>query len=141
MNKKYSKVHFVNQSKREHYDWMGGKPTGELIIGKEVALNDSIIDHTGGVEIKDYVHFGRQVMLLSCEHPPGLFDGMKRRLALKCGKITIEKNAYIGSRAVILEGVNIGESAYIASGAVVVKDVEAKTLVGGVPAKLIRRLK
>ncbi|MBU3202404.1 sugar O-acetyltransferase, partial [Clostridium estertheticum] len=46
----------------------------------------------------------------------------------------------IGARAMILPGVTIGENAVIAGGAVVVKDVEANTIVGGNPAKLIKRL-
>lgn len=54
--------------------------------------------------------------------------------------IRIEEDCWIGARAVIMPGVHIGRGSTVAAGAVVTKDVEAECLVGGVPAKLIRRL-
>jgi len=55
--------------------------------------------------------------------------------------IHIEADCWIGARATILPGVTIGRGATVAAGAVVIKDVEAETLVGGVPARFIRSLK
>lgn len=55
--------------------------------------------------------------------------------------IRIEADCWIGARATILPGVTIGRGATVAAGAVVIKDVEAETLVGGVPARFIRSLK
>lgn len=52
--------------------------------------------------------------------------------------IVIEAHCWIGARATILPGVCIGRGAIVAAGAVVTKDVNAGTLVGGVPAKFIR---
>ncbi|MBV4357845.1 hypothetical protein KTO63_11845 [Parasegetibacter sp. MAH-26] len=59
---------------------------------------------------------------------------------MKKAPITIEDGAWIGSRVTILPGVTIGEKSIIAAGAVVTKDVEPYTLVGGVPAKIIKHL-
>mgnify|MGYP001810278187 CR=1 FL=1 len=53
--------------------------------------------------------------------------------------IIIGNNVWIGLRAIILKGVTIGDGAIIAAGAVVNKDVPEKCLVGGVPAKIIKR--
>lgn len=53
--------------------------------------------------------------------------------------ITIEDHVWIGTRATILKGVTIGEGSVIASGAVVVHDVPPHSLVGGVPAKIIKK--
>ena len=50
----------------------------------------------------------------------------------------IGHNVWIGARAIVRAGVRIGDGAVIAAGAVVVKDVEAYTVVGGVPANFIR---
>ena len=50
----------------------------------------------------------------------------------------IGKNVWIGSHATILPGVTVGDNAIIAAGAVVVKDVPADTIVGGVPAKVLK---
>ncbi len=50
------------------------------------------------------------------------------------------RNVWIGSNATILQGVTIGDGAVVAAGAVVTRDVEPNTVVGGVPARLIRRI-
>ena len=58
-----------------------------------------------------------------------------------CGKnLHIGKNVWIGSRSVILPGVTIGDGAIVAAGAVVTKDVPTNTVVGGVPAKVIKEI-
>jgi len=63
----------------------------------------------------------------------------ERRLAgtHECKPINIGKNVFIGSRVMVLKGVNIGDGAVIAAGAVVVDDIPAKSIAGGVPAKVI----
>ena len=48
---------------------------------------------------------------------------------------------WIGSNATILAGVTIGDGAIVAAGAVVARDVPENTIVGGVPAKIIRHLR
>lgn len=53
--------------------------------------------------------------------------------------IKIGNHVWVGMNAMILKGVSIGDGAVIAAGSVVVKDVPARTLVGGVPAKVIRQ--
>lgn len=52
--------------------------------------------------------------------------------------ITIGNDVWIGGRAIISRGVTIGDGAIIASGSIVTKDVEPYSIVGGVPAKVIR---
>lgn len=54
--------------------------------------------------------------------------------------ITLEKGCWIGANAIILPGVTIGKNAVVAAGAVVTKNVESATVVGGVPAKVVRRV-
>jgi len=55
-------------------------------------------------------------------------------------KISIGDNVWIGSHVTVVDGVKIGDGAIVAAGAVVTKNIEAYTLVAGVPAKLKRRL-
>ncbi len=52
--------------------------------------------------------------------------------------VIVGNDVWIGSNAMIMQGVKIGDGAVIAAGAVVTKDVESYAIVGGVPAKLIR---
>ena len=63
------------------------------------------------------------------------------RHSLLTKPIVIGRNAWIGANATILAGVKVGENAIVAAGAVVSKDVPANTIVGGVPAKVIRMIK
>lgn len=55
------------------------------------------------------------------------------------GNITLGNDVWVGFEAVILSGVTIGDGAIIGARAVVTKDVEPYTIVGGVPARVIRR--
>lgn len=58
--------------------------------------------------------------------------------ALDLADVILGKNVWIGSNATILSGVTIGDNAVVAAGAVVTKDVAPNTVVGGVPAKLMK---
>ena len=60
-------------------------------------------------------------------------------MKLSLGEIRLGDYVWIGARAIILPGVTIGEGAVIAAGAVVTKDVEPWTVVGGNPAKFIKK--
>lgn len=106
-------------------------------IGKNVFINfDCTFLDLGGITIEDGVLIAPKVSLLSEGHP--IFP--EERHSLKVGHIHIKKNAWIGANATILQGVTIGENAIVASGAVVSKDVPDNTIVGGIPAKIIKTI-
>lgn len=106
-------------------------------IGKNVFINfDCTFLALGGITIEDDVLIGPKVSLITENHPlnPKLRNGL-------IGKpIHIKKNAWIGANATILPGVTIGENAVIAAGAVVSKDVPDDVVVGGIPAKIIKKI-
>jgi acetyltransferase-like isoleucine patch superfamily enzyme len=106
-------------------------------IGKNVFINfDCIFLDLGGITIEDGVLLAPKVCLLSEGHPILPDD----RHSLTVRHIHIKKNAWIGANATILQGVTIGENAIVAAGAVVSKDVPDNTLVGGIPAKIIKSI-
>jgi acetyltransferase-like isoleucine patch superfamily enzyme len=108
-----------------------------LKIGSNVFINHacSCLD-MGGITIEDNVLIGPKVNLLTENHP---LDPANRR-SMFCKPILIKRNAWIGAAATILPGVTIGENAVVAAGAVVSKDVADNTVVGGVPAKLLKTI-
>ena len=106
-------------------------------IGKNVFINfDCIFLDLGGITIEDDVQIAPKVSLLSEGHP---LDPAKRQ-TLVPKPVHIKKNAWIGASATILPGVTVGENAVVAAGAVVSKDVPANTVVGGIPAKVIKTI-
>jgi acetyltransferase-like isoleucine patch superfamily enzyme len=106
-------------------------------IGKNVFINHacSFLD-LGGIVIEDDVQIGPRVNLITENHPLDPFA----RKSLDLKSILIKRNAWIGAAATILPGVTIGENAVVAAGAVVSKDVPGNTVVGGIPAKVIRHI-
>ena len=106
-------------------------------IGRNVFINfDCIFLDLGGITIEDNVLIAPKVSLLSEGHPISPTE----RASLVPGHIHIKKNAWIGAGATILPGVTIGENSIVAAGAVVPKDVPANTIVGGLPAKIIKSI-
>ena len=79
---------------------------------------------------------GPGVHLYAADHP---LHPDERKVPASCGKpIWIGKNVWIGGNSTILPGVKIGDESIIAAGSVVKDDVPKRTLVGGVPAKIIK---
>jgi acetyltransferase-like isoleucine patch superfamily enzyme len=108
-----------------------------LSIGKNVFINHacSFLD-MGGITIEDEVLIGPKVNLITENHPVS----PNERRALITKPIIIKRKAWIGAGATILPGVTIGENAIVAAGAVVSKDVPNNTIVGGIPAKIIKKI-
>lgn len=106
-------------------------------IGKNVFINfDCVFLDLGGIIIEDNVLIAPKVSLLSEGHPTSIGD----RHSLIPKPILIKKNAWIGANATILHGVTIGENSVVAAGSIVSKDVPDNSIVGGIPAKLIKNV-
>lgn len=90
------------------------------------------------MRIGDYVMIGPHTLIATVNHP---ISPMGRRKYLSVAKpVTIGNDVWIGGNVTILPGVTIGNNVIVAAGAVVTKDVPDNSLVGGVPAKLIRTI-
>lgn len=107
----------------------------QVKVGKNVFINHNCtMMSAGGIEIGDDVQIGPQVTITTTNHD---FDD---RYTLICKPVRIHNNVWIGAGALILPGVTIGENAVIAGGAVVTRDVEPNVVVGGNPARVLKRL-
>jgi acetyltransferase-like isoleucine patch superfamily enzyme len=93
-----------------------------------------------GVEIEDEVFVGHGVMFINDPYPRATSGGeLQTEADWKVVPTRVRRGASIGSGAVIMCGVTIGERALVGAGAVVTHDVPADSIVAGVPARLHRR--
>ncbi len=114
----------------------------KLIIGKNVGIAaNAFISMRGTVEIGDDTIMGPNVAIHAENH---IFNDLNKPIrqqgATRKG-IKIGKDCWIGSGVIILDGVTIGDGCVIAAGAVVNKDIPKYSIVGGVPAKIIKNRK
>ena len=136
----------------ELFSQLIGKPVGEkfglfppfytdfgknITIGKNVFINsDCKFQDQGGITIDDGALIGHGVVLATLNHD---MDPAKRQ-QLHPAPIYIGKCVWIGANATVTGGVTIGDNSIVAAGAVVTKDVPANVVVGGVPAKFIKKI-
>ncbi|AOR77373.1 hypothetical protein BES08_11900 [Novosphingobium resinovorum] len=107
---------------RYAYIGMGFRSQGPIVVG-DLAMLASGIEIVGADHLYDIVGTPTRLGFPSAARPVTVFG----------------LDAWIGSRVTIMEGVRIGAGAVVGSGSLVTRDVEPYTIVGGVPAKLIRR--
>ncbi len=106
-----------------------------ITIGKDVFINSGChFQDQGGITIGDGSLIGHNVVLATINHDLAPSRNRKNHYA----PIKIGSHVWIGSNATVLPGVTAGDWAVIAAGAVVTKDVPAMTVVGGVPAKILK---
>ncbi len=106
-------------------------------VGEGVFINAGCrFQDQGGIYLGDRALIGHNVVIATLNHN---MDPAKRANLLPA-PVHIGADAWLGANVTVLPGVSIGAGAVVAAGAVVTKDVEANTVVGGVPARLLKRL-
>lgn len=112
---------------------------GDVIIGDNtrIGLHTTVI---GPVEIGSNVNLAQGIVVTALNH--NFTDCTKRidEQGVSTAKVTIGNDVWIGANATVLPGVTIGNHCVVAAGAVVTKDVPPYSLVGGVPAKILKKL-
>lgn len=118
-----------------------GMPRCGIRIGRDSLVGEyTVIRGQGGVVIGDRVYTSPHCQIIAVNH---VFDDPARPFVeqgITAQGITIEDDVWLGSGAVVTDGVHIGQGAVVAAGGVVTRDVPAHTVVGGVPAKVIREI-
>ncbi len=110
-----------------------------LVIGNNSHIGkDCFFDLRDNIIIGDNVVISMQCSFIT--HIDLSFSPLSKKFPATSAPIVINNNCYVGVRTTILMGVNIYLNAFIAAGSLVNKNVEESSLVGGVPAKLIKKL-
>ena len=112
---------------------------GDVVIGDNtrIGIHNTII---GPVTIGSHVNLAQGITVTALNHN---FKDTTLRIdeqGISTQPVIIGDDVWIGANAVILPGVTIGNHAVVAAGAVVTKDVPDNTIVGGVPAKEIKKI-
>ena len=106
-------------------------------LGKRVFINAGCrFQDQGGITIGDDCLIGHNTVLATLNHA---LDPA-RRADMHPAPVTLGRNVWLGSNVTVLPGVSIGDDAVVAAGAVVTRDVPARSVVAGSPARVIRSL-
>jgi acetyltransferase-like isoleucine patch superfamily enzyme len=122
--------------------WITMAPTAKITIGRGCYLNrETMLAAQEEIEIGDHVMFANHCFVGDADHRfddpdvPVTWQGFIAK-----GPVRIGDNAWLGKGVVITGGVEIGERAVIGSNSVVTRDVPARTLAAGAPAKVLREI-
>lgn len=104
-----------------------------ISIGKNTVINRKCnLDGRGKIFIGENCSISEAVYISTADHDPNSTD-----FKLRFHNVIINDYVFIGSRATVLGNIKIGKGAIICAGAIVTKDVEAFSIVAGIPAKKI----
>ncbi|MGI8715008.1 MAG: acyltransferase [Solirubrobacteraceae bacterium] len=115
---------------------LGTGASGIIELGNNVYINSGASLHAEArIRIGDHTLVADLAAIRDSD-----FHRVETNRPIRVAPIEIGRNVWIGRSAVIIPGVTIGDHAVVAANAVVTHDVAAKTLVAGVPARLVREL-
>lgn len=114
------------------------EPITNLRVGKRVAINAFVhIWANAPVTIGDHSMLASHVRITTSTHDPAIRPYRDHR---RDAPVVIGRNVWIGSGAIVLPGITIGDNAVVGAGSVVTRDVAPDTIVAGVPARVLRTL-
>jgi acetyltransferase-like isoleucine patch superfamily enzyme len=116
--------------------------SGEIIIGNDVGISNSIFISRLKIQIEDNVLIGNGCKIWDNDFHSLEVDKRHSvdKLLIKSSKILIKKNAFIGGCSIVLKGVTIGENSVIGAGSVVSKDIPNNEIWAGNPIRFIKRI-
>ena len=135
---------FASYGKGFRFDPYGCYTFGTIFVGDSVSLGDRpiLLAAESKIYIGNKVMFGSEVMILAGDHNTSVVGEFMCNVKVKRPEnnrdVIIEDDVWIGSRAIILKGVVIGRGCIVAAGAIVVESAPPYSIVGGVPARVLK---
>ncbi|MDI6644110.1 MAG: acyltransferase [Methanobacteriaceae archaeon] len=118
----------------------------KLLYPQNISLQDEVgvanrvvLDGRGGIDIDKYTIIGFESVILSCTHQHQDHAVPIKKQGMYTAPVKIGSDVWIGARVIIMPGVTIGDGSIIGANSVVTKDIDPYTIVGGVPAKFIKK--
>jgi maltose O-acetyltransferase len=112
-----------------------------LTIGDDCFLGDEcLLDLAEGIVLENQVTLAERVLVLThmnvgyADHP------LQAHFPAQAAPVRLGRGVFVGANATLLAGVTVGPESFVAAGSVVTHDVAPKTVVGGVPARVLRTL-
>ena len=116
-------------------------PHAFIHIGRNSLIGEyNILRGQGGITVGDRVYTAPNVQMLAVNH---VYTDPTRPMVeqgITAAGIVVEDDVWVGAGAILTDGVRVGRGAVIAAGAVVTQDVPPHTVVGGVPARILRTI-
>lgn len=129
-------VHNIVFSNLYHYGFRN------LTIGKRCFLGDeAMLDCRGTIVLEDDVTISNRVNIVTHMNVGYPDHPLQKPYPTLEDRVIIKRGAYIGTAAILLPGVTIGRNSVVGAGAVVNKNVPAGSVVVGVPAKVVKKVK
>ena len=112
-----------------------------LEIGPECFLGDEcLLDLAEGIRLEAQVTLAERVLILTHTNVGYRDHPLQKQFPASAAPVVLERGCFVGAHATILSGLTVGRESCVAAGSVVTRDVPARTLVAGVPARPLRRL-
>ena len=112
-----------------------------LDVGDECFVGDEcLFDLAEGICLEDQVTLAERVLILTHTNVGYHDHPLQARFPASAAPVVIERGSFVGAQVVVLPGVRVGSGSFVAAGSVVTRDVPARTLVAGVPARPVRPL-
>ena len=117
--------------------WFELGPDAEVVIGDYCTVVAAIINTGGRVEIDDFALVAHDVVIADEEAPVPPSERARFGPRSNRSRIRIGRNAWVGARAILLDGADIGDGSIVGAGAVVSSSIPPNSVVVGNPAKLV----
>jgi acetyltransferase-like isoleucine patch superfamily enzyme len=112
-----------------------------LEIADECFLGDEcLLDLAEGIQLERQVTLAERVLVLTHTNVGYRDHPLQLHFPAKAAPVVVEAGAFLGANVTVLPGVRIGARSFVAAGSVVTEDVPTATLVGGVPARVLRAI-
>ncbi len=110
-----------------------------LEVGDECFLGDEcLLDLAEGIRLEKQVTLAERVLVLTHTNVGYADHPLQPHFPAMAAPVVVETGAFLGANVAVLPGVRVGARSFVAAGSVVTEDVPPATLVGGVPARVLR---